>query len=483
MKLRDSLDKTISDFCQNKFTDSSENHCAHYVCHMLEVSNGYTCKMYKNGSHPGACLRVQELFAVCPQVGDWVSLPQEPSLVFVTDRANVDIVNHRMRNVPKKHVGIISDGYIYHYSNTDDIVVRQTPDEFLNRFQNAYGGNQALFFGTFPQRVKTPDLKSPIANQLASSVSEPLIRRVSTSGNKTDYYATLPEVDEYYIARETTYKSYRGLFQPSGKLYGPQYEISKFFDEYETVAGMLGVIAAGESGGYFNRLNSYDRAAFTLGFFQFAAHTPGDNLILLFRRLASENTMFKALFPDLVTVNGILHQIVGEHSVSLEKEHLRPGHQNEKILKDFMSYLNVDGTNVDEIELSAAARLVYLANTNEDANKLQVNLAAEITMRKLRNAYSVWYKLDGISDLICTAIADIHHQGRGTKSEVRAALANGNTVEDKLNLLCKIGEANYGPRCDTLKKALSQAKKNGWLGISVFDKASGLFRPTNGWPA
>lgn len=247
--------------------------------------------------------------------------------------------------------------------------------------------------------------------------------RTESSGGKTQYYATLPGVAEYYVAQSMKYGSYRGLSQPGNRLNGPHYDISQFTSAYKTVAGMLGVIAAGESGSYFNRLNSYDRAAFTFGFFQLAAHTPRDNLILLFRRLAAENAIFQSLFPDLKVVNGVLHQVVGTHTVSLEKEYPRPGHPNEKNLKDFMAYLNPDGASVDDIELSTAARMVHLANTDNSANRLQVNLAAEITMRKLRNSYSVWYNLDGASDLICTAIADIHHQGRGTKTEVRDALA------------------------------------------------------------
>jgi hypothetical protein len=409
-------------------------------------------------------------------------------IVFVTDKGNVDLAQHTMRNVPKKHVGIFSGGHVYHYSNPNDIVIRQTPNEFLARFQGTYGGNQGLFFGVFPPEARVPDPEGAPAEPPAvppppAPVGAKPVIRTESAGGRTQYYATLPGVAEYYVAQSTRYESYRGLFQPSNKLYGSQYHISQFTSAYETVAGMLGVIAVGESGGYFNRLNSYDRAAFTFGFFQLAAHTPGDNLILLFRRLAAENAAFQSLFPDLKVVNGVLHRVVGTHHVSLEKEYPRPGHPNEKNLKDFMTYLNADGTIVDDTELSTAARMIHLANMDAAANRLQVNLAAEITMRKLRNAYSVWYNLDGASDLICTAIADLHHQGRGTKTEVRAALAAGNTVQEKVNALCKIGEASYGSRCATLKRALAQAQRNGHLGVSVFDRASGLFMPVSGWPA
>src|SRR5688572_7351915 len=148
MKLSQTLNKTIAELCKNNFNGAAENHCAHFVCHVLELDTGYDCKTHKNGAHPGACIRVQELFAVCPNVGNWNDVPPGMNICFVTDKDNVDLAAHTMRNVPKKHVGIFSDGFVYNYSNTQDKVVRQTPPEFLVRFQGTYGGNQKLFFGT-----------------------------------------------------------------------------------------------------------------------------------------------------------------------------------------------------------------------------------------------------------------------------------------------------------------------------------------------
>lgn len=490
MKLSETLNKTITDFCRNGFTSSVDNHCAHFVCHVLALDFGYTCKMLVNGKHFGVCIRVQELFAQCSKVGYWSDAPEGMQLVFVTDKSNVDLTAHIMRNVPKKHVGIFSGGGIYHYSNTDDKVICQRPDEFLTRFQGVYGGNQVLFFGTFPPTAKVPDPETESAGLVAAvtkidpALTGPLpaIRREIVPGGKFDYFATLPEVKEYYIARNTSYNSLKGLWQPVSKLNGPRYNTADFSEDYETVAGMLGVIAAGESSGYFNRLNTYDRAAFTFGFFQFAAHTPNDNLILLFRSAVVNSATFRSLFPDLGLVHGALHFSLGDHMVSLETSYPRPGHPSEKNLKDFMTYLNEDGANIDDRELSVAARLIHLANTEEAFNRLQVRVAAQITMGKLRNAYCDRYRLDGVSDLICTAIADIHHQGRGTKAEVQKALLSANTVKGKVDALCKVGEAKFPERCATLKEALAKAEADGCLGISTFDQASGLFRPKNGWP-
>ena len=121
------------------------------------------------------------------------------------------------------------------------------------------------------------------------------------------------------------------------------------------------------------------------------------------------------------------------------------------------NYLNADGASVDDTELSAAARLIHLANSEEAFNKLQVNVAAQITMKKLRSSYSIWYNLDGVSDLICTAIADIHHQGRAKRVEVKNALSSASTVQGKVKALCKVGMSVDGVRCATLKDALAKA--------------------------
>ena len=484
MKLSDTLDKTIAEFCRNNFNASADNHCAHFVCHVLELDRGYDCKIHKNGGFPGACIRVQELFAACPEVGSWANAPSGIKIVFVTDKSNVDLGAHTMRNVPKKHVGIFSDGFVYNYSNTQDRVVRQAPPDFLTRFQGTYGGNQALFFGTLPPEARAPDAEAgaPVVTPTTTHVDpQPTIREVPVSG-RIDYFAKLPGVAEFYVARSTKYLSNRGLAQPSNMVNGPRYASGDFSNDYGSVAGLLGVICESESGSFFNRLNSYDRAAFTFGFFQLAAHTPNDNLVLLFRRAVAENTAFRGLFPDLRLVNGVLHRTIGGHTVSLEKEYPRPGHPNEKNLKDFMSYLNPDLTKVDATELSAAARIIHLANSDPSFNTMQVNIAADITMKKLRSAYSNWYNLNGVSDLICTAIADIHHQGRGTKTQVRNALASASTVKGKVTALCKIGEADYLERTKSLKRGLAKAEADGILGISVFDKASGLFKPNEGWP-
>jgi hypothetical protein len=476
--------KDIKDICGNGFDDPSLNHCAHFVSHVLGVDYGYDCKVHTGGKAKGSCVRVQELFEVCPQVGLFENAREAPCIVFVTEVGNVDLAAHKMRNVPQKHVGIYDGNVIYHYSNTQDKVVKQTPGDFLDRFESIYSGKQALFFGTMPLEIRVDNVPVaiPVAdpvNHQASAVplaaTKPALEiREAPVGSKTAYFARERGGREFYVSSSVPYQSYIGLYQPSDKQTGPIYRPEDYFPLFGPVAALLGSIAASESGGRFNRINSYDRAAFTYGFFQLAAHTPNDNLILLFRRLAAESSRFQIHFPELAYRDGKLHRHAGGgHWVSLEREYPRTPGSSEMNLKDFMNYLNPDLSRVDKEEVDHAARLVFLA-TDTDANRLQVTVAAEITMGKIRKRYDVWYDLHGVSDTICTAIADIHHQGRAGKTLVKEALKAG-SENRQLDALCKIGEDRYPERCSTLRKKLNEFVEGGMLGISAFDRAGGLF--------
>lgn len=487
MKLESTLGHTIGHFCTNGFANPADNHCAHYVGHVLAIDTGYDCRTHTGKAGQGASLRVHELFAHCPRVGRFEDAPPGICVVFVTATTNVDLPAQRMRNVPQKHVGLYDGTHVYHYSNGQDQAIRQTPAEFLARFEALYAGEQALYFGTLPPEAQVPESDAlPLPDATAAfahtlpTLPRPRVRyRAVNSGKRTDYYATLDDGSECYLGRRTRYQGRMGLAQPASQLTGPVYAAQDYTALYGAAAAMVGVISASESAGRFNRLNSYDRAAFTFGFFQLAAHTPDDNLILLFRRLAAGHPGFQQQFPDLLLQDGRLHRRQGTAATSLEREYPRPGKPDELILKDFMAYLNPDDAAVDDSEIDTAARLVALAN-DPAFNAIQVNVATEITMAKLRRRYDPWYTLDGQPDLICTAIADIHHQGRGTKTQVRAALKLP-TLAQQLEALCRIGEARYPERCQTLKTALEQAREDQLLGQHVFDRASGLFRAVEGW--
>ena len=141
--------RDLSKICSNGYANPNDNHCAHYVSHILNFRFGTTCRTMHPGNHPGANIRVQELFAHCPQVGPWADRPAHAvqCLVFVTDASGVDVPGKTMANVPRKHVGIYVNGPIWHYSNSRSKVVNVTPELFQHHY---HGSGIALFYGTMP---------------------------------------------------------------------------------------------------------------------------------------------------------------------------------------------------------------------------------------------------------------------------------------------------------------------------------------------
>jgi hypothetical protein len=145
------LGKPIDDICGNGFDDHGDNHCAHFVSHVLHLAFGVTCKGLTGGSQAAANVRVQEIFPECPEVGNWPPpAGSGPVLIFVTKATNVNLATKTMRNVPKKHIGIFENGQVFNYSNTQEKVVSQTVPAFKTAFNAAYGGPQGYFWGTFP---------------------------------------------------------------------------------------------------------------------------------------------------------------------------------------------------------------------------------------------------------------------------------------------------------------------------------------------
>jgi len=143
------LGKSIGQICQNGYTSDADNHCAHFVSHVLGYKFGVTCQMMGSARGPGANLRVQEIFPRCAKVGVWSLRPATlpVCLVFITRAANVNLAGKVMANVPRKHIGIFIGGFVWHYSNSQQKVVRQTPALFSTHYPSP---DNAMFYGSLP---------------------------------------------------------------------------------------------------------------------------------------------------------------------------------------------------------------------------------------------------------------------------------------------------------------------------------------------
>jgi hypothetical protein len=143
------LGKPIADICRNEYVSPHDNHCAHFVAHVLGYQFGVTCQIMGTGNGPAATLRVQELFPRCGRVGAWSLRPHslDTCLVFITRAGNVNLSSKSIANVPRKHVGIFAAGWVWHYSNREQKVVRQTPAQFAQHYP---APDNAMFFGSLP---------------------------------------------------------------------------------------------------------------------------------------------------------------------------------------------------------------------------------------------------------------------------------------------------------------------------------------------
>ncbi len=138
VNLKQYLGDHIGKICANNYRHDSDNHCAHFVSHVFGSRFGFKCRNMsaKSDSTTAASIRVHEIFASCPDVGEWSSKPASTMfcLAGVTSASNVDLTAKSMRNHPRKHIWIIHNGMIFHYSNSRDKVVEQPPAAFANHY-------------------------------------------------------------------------------------------------------------------------------------------------------------------------------------------------------------------------------------------------------------------------------------------------------------------------------------------------------------
>jgi hypothetical protein len=144
----------IRQLCVNGYAADSDNHCAHFVSHVLNLGFGYTCSdavaaPQRRGA--GANVRVHEIFDRCPGVRALDHCPARfEGLIFVSAPGNftTDAAGRAsLRNVPKKHIGLFLDGEVWHYSNGQRQVVRQSLAQFIRHYPNQ---RNALWVGEIP---------------------------------------------------------------------------------------------------------------------------------------------------------------------------------------------------------------------------------------------------------------------------------------------------------------------------------------------
>jgi hypothetical protein len=190
----------------------------------------------------------------------------------------------------------------------------------------------------------------------------------------------------------------------------------------------------------FLTLNTYDRAAFTFGFAQFAAHVENGDFVKYFRVMLSLPEA-PAYFPHLGVVGGRICQTDGSVPVPLE---------NDQTTKPLMKYLNPDLSEVQDAEVIAAAKLIHWTSASAPARAAQVSEMIDVFKSFMLRA-DHRLGIDGRPASQLCVVADILHQGRGEWATIQQAFQSASPFES----LIKIGAPEYDGRKKTLKNAIN----------------------------
>ncbi len=210
----------------------------------------------------------------------------------------------------------------------------------------------------------------------------------------------------------------------------------------------------------FDCLNTYDSAAFTFGFLQYGAHVPNGDFVQWFRRLLALPDAI-AWFPDLLLANGRIAKETAQGISPLE---------DDSSTQRLMNFLNPTPDAIDVDEIVNAGKLIGWQRASRSPSDLQVSTGVTAFQNAMQ-LYGRKYNLDGAPDMICVAVADIRHQGRGSSSDIMAALR----AASPLDALLAVGADKYAERCKTLRSEIQARLDSGVFGRRVYSVAANSF--------
>lgn len=290
------------------------------------------------------------------------------------------------------------------------------------------------------------------------------IRSTVVSNGKTAYYAKIIGIDEpeFLVAYKTKYKERYGLYNSSSNN-NHKYSASNFAEKYGFWAYFIESTALVESKLNFMCLNTYDRAYFTFGFMQYAAHVPNGDFVNFLKKLLTLS-LAKAYFPRLELLDGrIFYRSKTGALTQLEYDN-----STQKL----MEYLNPTTNDIEHQELICAARFIHWANHDVKHRDVQVDLAVNLYRENLKK-YHKRLHLDNYPAKICLMICDILHHGRGNFDRIRYAL-DTNSFEKAYQNLCTIGDNQYYERISGLKRHIKMLEGKGILN-KTYQASSGEF--------
>ncbi len=273
------------------------------------------------------------------------------------------------------------------------------------------------------------------------------------------FSASVNDQHPFIVGKGVGYRQRRGLMSVQG---GPSFDPDDY-PELGQWAQLMDCTSFCESNRILTCLNTYDRAAFTFGCLQFAAHVANGDFVTWFRELLQRDDAAN-FFPDLRVVDGRICRVRDTATEALESDASTSG---------LMSYLNPDGQKVDVEEITAAARFIYWTTSEPTVRDSQIEHGASL-FRSLVSSHARALSLNGKPDFVISAVVDILHQGRGTLQQIRRAL-EPTSSETQLDRLLEIGAADYGSRCSDLRSIIGQKQRQGLLGMHAYDATKADF--------
>jgi len=190
----------------------------------------------------------------------------------------------------------------------------------------------------------------------------------------------------------------------------------------------------------FLTLNTYDRACFTFGFAQFAAHVPDGDFVIWLRTMLAEPDV-NDYFPDLGLENGRVVKHGATGTIALETA---------STTQPLMDYLNPSLAVVNDEEVIAAAKFIHWTMNHPNTQMLQVKQMVATGHSLLRRA-DTRLGLNNVTADLCCIVMDILHQGRGTFAEMLQAMRAG----DPYKALLGVGAIAEPERVSTLRRELN----------------------------
>lgn len=263
--------------------------------------------------------------------------------------------------------------------------------------------------------------------------------------NGRDFSCSVSSENPFFVGRKVPYHENIGLyniFSGSG-LENLNFKPSNYVDDYGFWANFINP-TAGCEGRNFLTLNSYDRASFTFGFGQFAAHVAEGDFVLYFREMLGRPEA-DDYFPSLALIDGTIHKVDGPGApVQLE---------DARSTGALRQYLNPSLDDVEDQEVIAAAKLIHWTSRHREARLLQIKHMVATFRLSMREA-DRRKLIDGRTADICCVIADLLHHGRGGRMSwtlIASALQSDQPLENLLT----IGVSDYAERVRTLRRLIA----------------------------